>query len=152
MISTEHNLDGLPDPDLDPQFYRSVPLKRLVAWIIDFALISLLVFLCAIFSLGLAFFMLPIIAMGINLLYRVFFLGTRSATPGMRLTGIEIRNGAGEQLDTSEAIWHTFLYTLFFMFLLTQVIGIIMMIAGRRGQGLHDYLLGTTAINRPIAG
>ena len=30
---------GLPDPDLDRQFYEGVPARRLAAWFVDLAII-----------------------------------------------------------------------------------------------------------------
>ena len=31
-------MSGLPDPELDRQFYAGVPARRLVAWLIDLVL------------------------------------------------------------------------------------------------------------------
>ena len=34
---------GLPDPAVQPEFYEDVPLKRLLAWLVDSILIALVV-------------------------------------------------------------------------------------------------------------
>ena len=52
-------------------------------------------------------------------------------------------------LNLTEAAWHTGLYTALSLLFFTLVISMVMMLVNARGQGLHDYFLGTTAINRP---
>lgn len=150
MIDTDKDLSGLPDPQLDGQFYEGVPFKRAIAFVIDAAIILgvSMGFVIATFGLGLVLF--PMFSLLFNLVYRIYLIGTRSATFGMRLAGIELRNNEGHRLDMKEAVWHTGLFTLLFMFFLTNFASIIMMLLNQRGQGLHDYLLGTTAINRPV--
>jgi len=143
-------MSALPDPVKDAQFYAGVPFKRLIAWIIDFGIIILLTLAAVIGSLGLGAFIYPVIMLCINLAYRIFTLQMYSATLGMRLAGIEIRNAQGNKLTLKEALWHTGLYTVIFLFIFGMVISVVMMLLSHRGQGLHDYLLGTTAINRPL--
>lgn len=147
---TNHDLSGLPDPEYDPQFYEGVAVKRLLAWVADVVIVTVLVGAVFIFTLGLAAFaFFPAIFM-INLGYRWFFLSKKSATLGMQMFGIEIRNGRGERLDSAESFWHSLFFVMLFFFLLLPVLAnIIMMLVSERGQGLHDYFLGTTAINRP---
>jgi uncharacterized RDD family membrane protein YckC len=147
---TDHNLSGLPDPEFDPQFYDGVPIKRLMAWIVDVVIVSLAVFAVSIFSFGLALFaFFPLIFL-MNIGYRWFFIAQNSATLGMHVFGIEIRNGKGEKLSGQEALWHSFFFALlFFFFFIPVLVSAGMMLTNPRGQGLHDYLLGTTAINRP---
>lgn len=149
MLSTEHDLSGLPDPNIDKQFYDGVPFKRLLAWGIDFAIIIVLAIISVIASFGLGAFAFPLLLFCINVGYRIFMLYNSSATIGMRLAGIEIRNRRGDRLDLSEAAWHTGLYTLVAISVLALAFSMIMMMINSRKQGLHDYFLGTTAINRP---
>ena len=33
---------GLPDPELSPDLYADVPLKRFLAWVVDFVVIAVL--------------------------------------------------------------------------------------------------------------
>jgi len=126
-----------------------VPLKRLIAWGIDTALIVILATLTALATFGIGFFFFPVILFTVNIAYRIFTLSQSSATLGMYLTGIEIRNKDGNKLSVEEAFWHTGVYTAVVIFFITLAISIIMMLTNKRGQGLHDYVLGTTAINRP---
>ena len=78
--------------------------------------------------------------------YRVLTLAGGSATWGMRMTGIEIRQGNGAKLDFGTATLHTFLYTAAVMISPLQLISIIMMLVTSQKQGLHDMILGTAPI------
>jgi uncharacterized RDD family membrane protein YckC len=145
-----YDLSGLPDPEIDAQFYAGVPFKRLVAWFIDFFIIVALAAGASIATIGIAAIFFPLTLLIINLIYRIYFLKTRSATPGMIITGIEIRNHLGNRLSSDEALWHTVVFTLAMMFFFIQILSVAMMLFSRHGQGVHDYMRGTTAINRPI--
>lgn len=147
---TNHDLSGLPDPEFDPQFYEGVPLKRLLAWFVDGLIVSIACIATIVFTFGIGFFLFAVIFFLMNIGYRWFFVSKNSATLGMQVFGIEIRNGKGEKLTSQEAFWHSFLFiALFIIFTLLAVVSAGMMLMNVRGQGLHDYLLGTTAINRP---
>jgi len=149
MLSTHHDLSALPDPQMDRQFYEGVPFKRLLAWGIDSIIILLVASALVLVSFGFGAFIFPLLLFVTNIAYRIFTLSRNSATLGMIVTGVEIRNSSGNKLNAVEAAWHTGLYTAFSLLFLTLVISIVMMLVNERGQGLHDYFLGTTAINRP---
>lgn len=139
----------LPDPRYDAQFYDGVRVKRLFAWVIDVCIVTALTFTAIIGTLGLlAFFFVPLV-FAINLLYRIYGLKTWSATIGMRLTGIELRNLSGNRLSTAESVWHTCGFLLLFISMLGILANALCMVLSDRGQGLHDLFVGTTAINRP---
>lgn len=145
--------DGLPDRDLDAQFYEGVALKRLWAWIADFivifALSAVAVVVFGVGTLGLGFFAAPLVAMVTGFVYRWFTISQKSATWGMRLVGIEFRNHAGERFDSQNAAIHTALFSVAVMSGIGQLISVILMIGTSRGQGLHDMVMGSAAINRP---
>jgi CBS domain containing-hemolysin-like protein len=89
------SLHGLPDPERDRQFYEGVPSRRLVAWIVDvlavIAMSIVVIPVVGLLTLGLAFFVAPLIFMALSFVYRTATLASRSATWGMRLMGIEFR-------------------------------------------------------------
>ena len=145
-----YDLSALPDPEIDTQFYTGVPFKRLIAWFIDLFIILALAIGASIATIGIAAVFFPLTLLIINVIYRIYFLRRRSATPGMLMTGIEIRNHLGNRLSSDEALWHTIIFTLAMMFIFVQILSIAMMLFSRHGQGVHDYLRGTTAINRPL--
>lgn len=149
----EFQTDGLPDRDLDAQFYEGVAFKRLCAWVIDFiitaviSIIAIIVF--GISTLGIGFFIAPLIAMVIGYGYRWITLANNSATWGMHIMGIEMRNHQGERFDSGSAAIHTLLFSAAVMSGIGQLISVILMIGTSRGQGLHDLIMGSAAINRP---
>ena len=145
-----------PDPVLDAQFYDGVPTRRFVAFCIDavvsFALwcfVMVVGLFFTLLTLGAASPLLVIAASVTDFLYRWILLTERSATLGMRLTGIEIRDAAGRRLEPATAFLHVagFYLTLFFLPLL--VIGWVLMAASPHRRLMHDMILGTVAINRP---
>lgn len=145
-----------PDPVLDSQFYDGVPARRMVAFCIDvvvvFALwlvVLLLGLILTVVTLGIGAPLAALAASVTDFLYRWMLLAQGSATPGMRLTGIEIRDAAGRRLDPVTAFLHVagFYVSLFFLPLL--VIGWVLMAASPHRRLLHDAVLGTVAINRP---
>lgn len=144
-----HALPGLPDPDMHPEFYQDVAVKRLMAWVVDTILILLATLLLVAATLFLAVFIFPLIFAVVHLAYRVVFIARDSATPGMRLMGIELRDAQGARLDATTALFHTLAYSLTAAFVLPLIVSIGLMWTGARAQGLHDHLLGTAAINRP---
>ncbi len=141
---------NLPDPDRQPQFYESVPAKRLIAWIIDTVLIVVACVLIVPFTAFTGLFFFPLLIAVVGFVYRVATLSSGSATWGMRFAGIEFRTAQGARFDATMAILHTAGYTISFAIMPLQVISVILMATGPRGQGLSDMVLGTVALNRRV--
>ena len=138
----------LPDPLRAPQFYEGVALKRFIAWVIDSALIFVLSLLIVPFTAFTALFFLPLLYLVVGFGYRAITIGSASATFGMRIMSIELRDSRGERFDFSQALVHTLGFTLSMAFFLVQAVSIILMIGSARGQSLTDMALGTVMINR----
>nr|WP_284371669.1 RDD family protein [Sulfitobacter pacificus] len=137
-----------PDPDTQPQFYTGVPTKRLVAWILDMVLIVLicLAMLPVTAFIGILFF--PFLMLIVGFLYRVATLTGGSATWGMRLLSLEIRQGDDRPLDGATAFLHTLGYSVSLALPVLQLISIVLMLTSARRQGLTDMVLGTVALNK----
>ncbi len=138
----------LPDPDAQAEFYRAVPAKRLLAWVVDALLICVLVLLAIPFTAFTGLFFLPFLFLVLGFAYRFVTIAGGSATWGMRFAGIELRDGDGACFDTGTAFLHTLGYTISVAFPLIQLASIVMMLTSPRGQGLTDALLGSTMLNR----
>lgn len=147
---------GLPDPVRDPQFYDGVPLRRLVAFVIDTLVIVLLMATIALVgavvgfaTFGLGWVLIVPAFMVAGFVYRFTMLRERSATLGMIAAGIELRGPSGARFDTGLAAVHTlgFYATLYLPVLMLA--GIVLMAFNPRRQLLHDLPLGTAMINRP---
>ena len=152
MFETDH-IGGLPHPVSDRRFYEGVPLRRLIAFGADAAASVLLGAVAGlafgIVTLGLGFFMFLPVILATGFLYRVVSIARWSATPGMLLTGIELRNRFGLPLLPVEALVHTALFTALAASGVLQVLSAGLMAVTPMGRGLHDMLLGTAAIHRP---
>ncbi|GAB4282008.1 MAG: RDD family protein [Roseovarius sp.] len=141
----------IPDPRTQPDFYADLPLKRLIAWIVDTAIVALICLALVPLSAFAAVFFLPALMLAVGFVYRVLTLARHSATWGMRLMAIEFRTLPGARFDLPMALAHTFGFTLSCLVLPLQLLSIALMLSTPRGQGLSDHLLGTVAINRPAA-
>ena len=139
---------GLPDPDYHAEFYDDVPAKRLIAWVIDILIISLLVGFATMIGLFLPLLFLPFLYFCVSFLYRWVTIASRSATLGMRMMAIELRNADGHKLDGGQAFLHTAGYAFSVVTVPLQLISIVMMLVTPRRQGLTDTVLGTAAVNR----
>lgn len=139
---------GLPDPDSDAQFYDGVPVRRLVAFLIDAAIIWLAAAVFVVLTLGLGLLALGLVPIA-DFIYRVLSLSARSQTFGMRLMRIELRRRNGDRFDAGAAIVHTAGFYLASLSVLAQLISVFLMAGSSMGRGLHDLPLGSTMINSP---
>lgn len=146
---TTLTLGNLPDPVHHAEFYSGVATKRALAWVIDVILVALFSVLILPFTAFTGLFFFPILMLSVGFLYRWFTIAGRSATWGMRLFNIELREMSGNRLSSGTALLHTLGYTVSVVTAPLQLISAAMMALTPRGQGLTDHLLGTTAINRP---
>jgi len=132
-------------------FFSNTVSKRFVAWIIDTAVIGVLVALILPMTLFTGLFFLPFLFLVIGLAYRWVSVARWSATPGMWMLGIEFRTVQGHRLDNATAFMHALGYTVSVTLFLPQLLSIAMMLSTERHTGLSDAILGTFAINRPIS-
>lgn len=146
----DDQVSHLPDPIRQPEFYESVVVKRLLAWLVDTVLIMVLVLLALPFTAFLGIFVLPVMYLVVGFAYRVVTIANGSATWGMRLFAMELRQADGQRLDLQAASLHTLGYTISVSFPVLQVISIVLMLATDRRQGLTDHVMGTAALNRRL--
>jgi len=137
----------LPHPETHPEFYEDVVSKRLLAWLVDVLIISILTAFLSIFTLFTALFFWPLFYAVISFLYRWTTLAGKSATLGMRLFAIELRRNDGSYLDGGTAFLHTAGYFASVAIFPAQLISIAMMLLSPRRQGLTDAILGTAVLN-----
>jgi len=137
-----------PHPTTQPEFYADVPSKRLLAWVFDTIIIFGLSFVAALLTFGLGFFVFLGIMSIVGLAYRVITLANTSATWGMRIAAIELRDANGQPLNLMLAVLHTLGFYLSFSAFPLQVISIVLMLTTERKQSLTDMFLGTIAINK----
>lgn len=148
MVYNSNMNTSLPDPEYDVEFYEDVLSKRLIAWVIDVVLISMIVGLIVLTSLFIALIFLPFIYLCTSFTYRWATLASGSATLGMRFMAIEVRDRDGGRLDGTTAFLHTAGYAFSVVTFPLQLISIVMMLNSSQKQGLTDSFLGTSVINR----
>ncbi|MFW2587043.1 RDD family protein [Sagittula sp. SSi028] len=140
-------VNHLPDPERQAAFYDGVTVKRGIAWLIDVVLIAIATaIVSAVTILGL--FFIPMIYLMIGFLYRWVTIAGGSATWGMRVMAIELRNAHGERLGAGLAFMHVLAYSVAMSLMLVQIGSVILMFVDERGRGLGDMLLGTVMLNR----
>ncbi len=145
------------DPATQPELFDGVLARRVVAFIIDFIVISIPVALAAMFifafgivTLGLGFalyWLLP----SATVIWAVVYFGATlggptSATIGMRVMDLEMRTWYGAPayfvLGAVHAIAFWFTVSFFTPFVL------LVAFFNERRRLLHDILLGTVIINK----
>ena len=142
------------DPDRYPELFDGVISKRIMAFLIDWALLAIAtVFLTLVFAvlgvltLGLAWSLLPVVVPLMWLGYFTFTIGSpSSATPGMRFTGIEVRTWDGARPHYIQGALQTL---VFYLSWTMTVFLLIVPLFNKRRRALHDYLIGTVVINSP---
>ena len=145
------------DPAVHPELYDGVRTRRIFAFIVDAAVIlvlmlvaSLVIAVLGVVTLGLGWFLFPLVWPVVALLYTVLTMGgPTSATPGMRFAGIEMRTVQGERMSYPLALLHA----LGFWFSVTILTPLILLVAlfTARKQLLHDLLIGTAAVRSAFA-
>ena len=144
------------DPATQPELFEGVLARRVVAFIVDFVIISIPVVLAAMFifafgivTLGLGFalyWLLPSATVIWAIVYFGITLGgPASATLGMRVMDLEMRTWYGAPayfvLGAVHAVAFWFTVSFFTPFVL------LVAFFNERGRLLHDIMLGTVIIN-----
>jgi uncharacterized RDD family membrane protein YckC len=139
---------ALPDPHLQPEFYADVPMKRLLAFVVDTIIIVVACLLILPFTAFTGIFFFPFLMLVVGFAYRVATIANGSATWGMQLMAIEFRTHDGRPFDATTAVLHTFGFTVSMGVFIAQAASVVMMLVDDRGQGLTDKVLGSVALNR----
>ena len=147
------------DPATQPELFDGVLARRVVAFIIDFIVISIPVALAAMFifafgivTLGLGFalyWLLP----SATVIWAVVYFGATlggptSATIGMRVMDLEMRTWYGAPAYFVLGAVHAVLFWISVSFL-TPLVVLVGLFNGRR-RLLHDIILGTVVINSSV--
>ena len=132
--------------------YSGVLSRRVMAFIVDYLLIAILwvpaavvVFFLGIATLGLAFFLYPVLYFIVAGFYFGFSIGgTAQASPGMRMFGLRMLRTDGLKIDFLTALVHLALFWLFNS-LLTPLVLLVGLFTVRK-RLLHDFLIGAVVV------
>jgi len=142
-----------PDPLAQPEYYRSILSRRFIAWLVDSAILLVLMggaFFVLVFTKIISFGLLALpVSLGFLVVPLVFYTvllgGPGSATPGMRIVGITLRSWDNRPPDYVQALLRTLLHYATVVFLSPLVL--IVVLCNGRHRALHDYLSGTVVVN-----
>lgn len=143
-----------PEPFFEPEYYWGVVWRRIFAYcVIDALVVVLLWALAAALFAG-----LTVVSLGglsaiwtlygfVPLAYHTLTIGGRhSATWGMRLMGIEVRDWSGGRPSYLQALALTVVFYL--TTAATAFFVLLLVLFNRRRRTLHDFLAGTVVIRR----
>lgn len=144
------------DPWLQPEYFRGVPERRVIAFLIDLVVIMVPVTVAAMFifafgiaTLGLGFVLFAALPPA-TALWALFYYGTtlggpRSATLGMRAADIEVRTWYGAPCYFLLGAVHALVFwvTVTTLSPLVAAVGLL----NDRRRLLHDFVLGTVVVN-----
>jgi uncharacterized RDD family membrane protein YckC len=146
------------DPAANPELFKGVLARRLIAFAIDIVIIMLPVAVAAvfIFFLGLVTFLLGWTLFWLlypgTIVWALVYCGSTlggsaSATIGMRIMDLEMRTWYGAPAYFALGAVHAIVFwiTVSIMTPLVLVIGLL----NERQRLLHDILIGTVVINNP---
>jgi uncharacterized RDD family membrane protein YckC len=147
------------DPWLQPELFRGVLTRRVVAFFIDLLVLSVPVILAVIFiavfgvvtlGLGWALFWLvsPASVIWAVIYYGASLGGPHSATIGMRLMDLEVRTWYGAPCYFLLGAMHAVVF-----YISVSVLSPFVLLLGlfnSRRRLLHDFVLGTVVINNSI--
>lgn len=147
----------IPCPHDDAQFYEGVAIRRLVAFLIDVCISALIMtaiavvgFVAGFLTFGLGWIVAFLLFVSADFLYRWMTISAGSATWGMVICGIELRDRRGERLDPGQALVHTAAYYISVALGVPILLNLLIMIVSPHRRLIHDFVLGTVMINRPV--
>jgi len=141
---------SLPHPLDDPAFYDHLIAKRFLAWVIDLAITLMLMLIVLAATAFLAIIIFPMVWVAVAVAYRTVMLTRYGATVGMLVVAIRLRRLDGSRPDPALCLWHSAIYAGTMAFVVPQVASVALMLTTPFKQGLNDWLLGTTLVNRFI--
>ena len=161
-MSSAYQADIRPhafDPYDQPELFRGVLLRRVIAFVIDLIVLAIPIVLAVVFiavfglvtfGLGWLLFWLvsPMSIVWALVYYGATLGGPHSATIGMRMMDLQLRTWYGAPGYFVLGAAHALLFWVSVSFL-TPLVLIVGLLNGRR-RLLHDIVLGTVVINRSV--
>ena len=152
MTDTTHTTGPAAGRHEDGHLYEGVRKRRIAAFLIDYALVVLLVViavpvvaLVGVVTFGIGWLLYAILAPAVALAYIAWTVGgPRQATLGMRATGIRLERYDGRPIDPMTAIVHAVLF-----WAANAILTPLVLLVGlftRHKRLLHDLALGTVAV------
>ena len=147
------------DPVTQPELFEGVLARRVVAFLIDFLIISvpvvflaMFIFVIGLVTLGLGFLfyalLWPAAVLWALLYYGITLGGPHSATIGMRVMDLEMRTWYGAPAYSVLGAVHAIVFWIT-VSVLTPLVLLVPFFNLRR-RCLHDMIVGTVTINNEV--
>jgi uncharacterized RDD family membrane protein YckC len=144
------------DPTANPELFEGVVARRIVAFLIDFLIlsipvvfVSMFIFVAGVVTFGLGFLLYGLLWPGMVIWAIVYYGmtlgGAASATIGMRFMDIEMRTWYGSPAYFVLAAVHAVVFWITVS--ATTPLVLIVCLFNTRRRCLHDFLVGTVVIN-----
>lgn len=141
------------NPVLQAEYFQGVLSRRIIAFLIDAAIIIgltivayIVLFLLGILTLGLTWLLFGLAFPAVALAYNAYTLSRpQSATIGMRSVDLQMRTWYGAPMYALLAAFHAILFYVSVTFLTPFILLIAPFNARKRC--LHDFFAGTVVIN-----
>jgi uncharacterized RDD family membrane protein YckC len=146
-------MSGIVQPVRDDEFISGVMSRRCLAWLIDVALIGLILlalwvplFVFGLLTFGLGFGAMAVLPAVPFLYHFLSLLRSASATPGQSIMGLTVRRDADLGPPTGlEALIFTF---LFYVTMATSGLLLLIALFTTRHRTLHDLASGLVVVRR----
>ncbi len=139
---------SLPDPEVQPEFYQDVPLKRALAWLVDLLVTLVLTLVALALTLFIATLFLPLFYVVVSIAYRTVMLSRYGATLGMMMTALKWRGLDGRAPDPMTAFAYSAIHAGQWAVVPVQIASIVMILVTPYRQGVNDMMTGTTMLHR----
>lgn len=138
----------------DPRLYEGVRTRRVFAFLVDYAIVllllvpaAILVALLGVLTFGLGWMLYPVLGVVVAVPYVALTLGgAGQATLGMRMMGIKLLREDGGRVDPMLAVVHSVLFWAANA-ILTPLVLLATLFLNRK-KTLHDLLLGTVVVRK----
>lgn len=150
MDSLDEEFSG--QTDMAPELLENVRTRRVLAFLVDYAMIAILtvmagvvVFFLGILTLGLGWLLYLVLAPLVAMAYVGFSMGGPfQATPGMRMFAIKIIREDGAIVDPFLAVLHGVIFWVAHI-ILTPFLLLVSLFSNRK-RLVQDMLLGTVIV------
>lgn len=138
--------------------FRGVLSRRVIANLVDWAIVlvalgavAFLLFLTHLVTFGLLSVPMALVGLVLPFVYFIGYVGgPSSATPGMKLMDVEVRDISGVRPDLLQAGLRMFLYSASLATLTPLVLLVVFF--NRRSRALHDILSASVVVRRASEG
>lgn len=150
--------NDLPDPASHPELFAEVLPRRVVAYLIDVAIMGAAIgafwvfgLLLGLVTFGLAWLSLPLVVPVVVVAYYALTLGSsQQATIGMSLMDVRLVPTRGQSLSGIAALLHPLLFWISIW--ISWPISLLFALITPRQQMVHDLIAGTLMVRHSALG